>query len=80
MGEEFNKWRDKNPLRIFRKSKGWSQDDLAVAMQVSFSSVAAWEKGSMRPSDVNMDIIKSLVGSKVNIQWLKWMQNKPVNI
>ena len=37
-------------LKALRRQRGWSQEDLARELGVSFSTVNRWENGKARPS------------------------------
>lgn len=40
----------KEKLKILREKRGWSQEDLARAIDVSLSTVQRWEKRDVKPT------------------------------
>ncbi len=55
-------------IRDARKERGWTQDDLAVAVGVSRSAVAQWETGRSGQLSANLSRIASTLG--VNVEHL----------
>ena len=47
-------------IKYLRKLKGWSQEDLARELGVSFASVNRWENGKTKPSRLAQDKIKQI--------------------
>lgn len=48
-------------LKALRRQHGWSQEDLARELGVSFSSVNRWENGKAKPSKLAQARIKQLL-------------------
>ena len=48
-------------LKVLRRQYGWSQEDLARELGVSFSTVNRWENGKARPSRLAQKVIGALV-------------------
>ena len=51
-------------LKKFRQQKGWSQDDLAREIGVSFATVNRWENGKTKPSRLAIEKIQVVVKRK----------------
>ena len=47
-------------LKIIRQLHGWSQEDLARELGVSFATVNRWENGKTKPSRLAQDKIKHI--------------------
>ena len=47
-------------LKRIRKLHGWSQEDLARELGVSFATVNRWENGKTKPSRLAQDKIKQV--------------------
>lgn len=47
-------------LQEWRKGQGWTQQALAVKLNVSLATVARWEKGDVEPSPLALDALKRL--------------------
>ena len=45
-------------LKKMRQQRGWSQEDLARALGVSFATVNRWENGKTKPSRLAQEKIK----------------------
>lgn len=48
-------------LKKLRKEKGWSQEDLAHELGVSFSTINRWENGKTKPSKMAQAHINKLL-------------------
>ena len=48
-------------LKALRRQHGWSQEDLARELGVSFSTVNRWENGKAKPSKLAKKQIKRLL-------------------
>lgn len=56
-------------LKALRKQQGWSQEDLARELGVSFSTVNRWENGKAKPSRLAGNQIARLLGkNEINSQ------------
>ena len=51
-------------LRQLRQQQGWSQEDLARKLGVSFATVNRWENGKTKPSRLAVDKIQVVVKRK----------------
>ena len=47
-------------LKKLRQQQGWSQEDLARNLGVSFATVNRWENGKTKPSRINL-LMKMLI-------------------
>ena len=47
-------------LRQLRQQQGWSQEDLARKLGVSFATVNRWENGKTKPSRLAQEKIKQV--------------------
>ena len=47
-------------LKKLRQQKGWSQEDLARELGVSFATVNRWENGKTKPSRLAQEKIKQV--------------------
>ena len=47
-------------LKKLRRQKGWSQEDLARNLGVSFATVNRWENGKTKPSRLAQEKIKQV--------------------
>ena len=48
-------------LKRIRQRHGWSQEDLARELGVSFATVNRWENGKTKPSRLAQDKIKQII-------------------
>ena len=49
-------------LRQLRQQQGWSQEDLARKLGVSFATVNRWENGKTKPSKMAQSLINKISG------------------
>ena len=49
-------------LKKLRQQQGWSQEDLARNLGVSFATVNRWENGKTKPSKMAQSLIKKISG------------------
>src|SRR4051794_21352837 len=49
-----------NKLRSYREKEGWSQEDLALKLGVSRSSVIRWENEERKPYEYNISMLCEL--------------------
>ena len=47
-------------LKKLRQQRGWSQEDLARTLGVSFATVNRWENGKTKPSRLAQEKIKQV--------------------
>lgn len=76
MKEKLRQWKMDNPIRKFRKDKGYSQPDVAAILDVAVYSVQRWEDGSVNPSGENLVKLNKLI-NEFEGQWNEWKNNKP---
>ena len=50
-------------LKKIRQQKGWSQEDLAREIGVSFATVNRWENGKTKPSRLAQEKIKQVANT-----------------
>jgi len=48
-------------VKALRKALGWSQTDLARAMHVSFHTIARWERGVQKPSQLAIATLRRVL-------------------
>ncbi|MBR7130890.1 MAG: helix-turn-helix transcriptional regulator [Lentisphaeria bacterium] len=51
-------------LKKLRQRQGWSQEDLARNLGVSFATVNRWENGKTKPSRLSVEKIQVVVKRK----------------
>ena len=51
-------------LKKLRQQQGWSQEDLARALGVSFATVNRWENGKTKPSRLAVEKITAVAKRK----------------
>ena len=51
-------------LKTLRQQRGWSQEDLARALGVSFATVNRWENGKTKPSRLAVEKITAVAKRK----------------
>lgn len=49
-------------LKLFRETRGWSQEQLGFELEVSKAAVSKWEAGRAQPRLENLTEIRRLVG------------------
>ena len=50
-------------LKKLRQQQGWSQEDLARTLGVSFATVNRWENGKTKPSRLAQEKIKQVANT-----------------
>jgi transcriptional regulator with XRE-family HTH domain len=63
-------------LKMLRKARGWSQEDLALRLDVSAGSVGNWEMGPYEPHPKTLQKVASLF--EVNVRFLLHGEEDPV--
>ena len=53
-------------LKKLRRQQGWSQEDLARNLGVSFATVNRWENGKTKPSRLAQEKIKQVANTREN--------------
>jgi ribosome-binding protein aMBF1 (putative translation factor) len=69
---------ERNPLRVWRLKQppeGWNRSVLARQLEVSHTSVEAWEKGKRLPMVDAFAKIEKLTGITTQ-QWMDWFKSK----
>ena len=51
-------------LKKLRQQQGWSQEDLARTLGVSFATVNRWENGKTQPSHLAFEKINKIIKNK----------------
>jgi hypothetical protein len=77
--EALSPWQEKNPLRLWRLKQppeGWNRSVLARQLEVSHTSVEAWEKGKRLPVVDAFARIEKLTGIHSQ-QWMDWFNSRP---
>ncbi len=77
--EGLSAWQEKNPLRLWRLKQppeGWNRSVLARQLEVSHTSVEAWEKGKRLPVVNAFAKIEKLTGINSQ-QWMDWFDSRP---
>ena len=69
---DYPRWRNANPLRVWRIAHEQSMTAVASTIGVSHISVANWESGSSTPNEINMAKLAKLVGPGFAEAWEKW--------
>jgi hypothetical protein len=70
-------WREANPLRAWRRARGYSQVRAAGCLDVSRRCVQLWEAGLRLPWDDNFEGIKHLTGNAdIRSCWRAWLERK----
>lgn len=84
--EKLDKWREENPLRQFRKNKGWSHEDVAVKLGVSWSLIQVWEYGIVFGAAGNREFFPASKHFRAFLElkwpvkfedWHKWFKAMP---
>jgi DNA-binding transcriptional regulator YiaG len=76
--EALSPWQEENPLRLWRLKQppeGWNRSVLARQLEVSHTSVEAWEKGKRLPVVDAFAKIESLTGINSQ-QWMDWFNGR----
>ncbi len=63
-------------LKHLRKSKGWSQEELARNLGVSLNTVQRWEMGKNKPSKLATEKIRGLFDEVVEKAQLKLFEDE----
>jgi transcriptional regulator with XRE-family HTH domain len=72
-------WQAENPLRCWREvqpPEGWNRSLLARQLNVSHTSIAAWENGTKLPMVDAFAKIEKLTGISAT-KWMAWFDKKP---
>ena len=77
--DSLSPWQERNPLRLWRLKQppeGWNRSVLARQLDVSHTSVEAWEKGKRLLLVDAFAKIEKLTGITPQ-QWMDWFNSKP---
>lgn len=69
-----------NKLKETRKSKGFSQKELAFKVGVDQSRISAYEAGDDIPNDVAMNIIQVLNSPRLSLEYSSQMKSDVINM
>lgn len=78
--EVYRAWRERNPLRRWRRREGMSIAGTAGYLGVSFSAIQQWEAGSGIPGPENMQRIAEalcLTHTSLIEEWKEWHRSRP---
>jgi ribosome-binding protein aMBF1 (putative translation factor) len=76
--DHLSSWQERNPLRLWRLKQppeGWNRSVLARQLDVSHTSVEAWEKGKRLPLLDAFAKIEKLTGI-TSQQWMDWFDSE----
>ena len=68
-------WRERNPLREWRRVKGLTVADAAIMLRVSGNTLVKWERGGGTPSQERMARIAAVTRNRrIAQEWDTWKQ------
>jgi DNA-binding transcriptional regulator YiaG len=74
-----NEWKEKNPLRQFRKKQGLKQQTMAAMMGVSYHVVYRWESGMTEPTEEQLKMMGERIGiENLSEEWSEWIKARPI--
>jgi transcriptional regulator with XRE-family HTH domain len=71
-----DEWKERNPLLIWRREKGWSRSKLAKLCLVDQQAIYFWETGRRNPRLDNFISICHYTGITAQ-QWQTWLEERP---
>lgn len=74
------KWRERNPLRKWRKEHGLTLYNLAIELDRSYQTLNMWEAGVTMPADDNMANIAremNVPTATLAAEWERWKAAAP---
>lgn len=74
-------WIENNPLRVWRKARELTQNDVALMIGVGYHMVHSWEAGASIPNDAQMTLIAGAINEKqpeLERVWTEWKNEMPV--
>lgn len=77
LGSKHKAWREKNPLRVWRKEQGLSMMNASAVIGCGISTLQAWEYGSTQPQ---FDVVASHMGvtaTTLKRNWSAWTSKRP---
>ena len=78
--EQAAKWRDANPLRMWRRANNMPLVTLSGLVGVNVSSLSRLESGASRPADATLESLARVMESdpaELRKQWDNWMEERP---
>jgi len=76
--ETYTAWRERNPLRAFRRAHGLPLSAIAAALEVHTQTVAQWEWGGAVPTDAHMAALAALTKHPtLAARWMAWYREGP---
>lgn len=77
--EKEKKWREKNPLRIFRKRYGLQQQTIAAAMNTSYHAIYRMEGGLSEPDEDQYKVLAKIINDpELRGKWIGWLKDRPI--
>ena len=73
-------WLLKNPLKKWRKEKGWSQNRLASYLSLSSQTIYMWETGGRNPVNYWTELTSLMQYNnekKLQSEWRDWREEVP---
>jgi len=73
-------WREKNPLRKWRKKHDWTQAEAANFTDLSTQSIRNFESGGFAPNDASLEAMSALLGlttEQLKEVWKRWTNKRP---
>jgi transcriptional regulator with XRE-family HTH domain len=71
------RWRDRNPLRAYRKSKGLTIPAVCTRLGVGTTTLQKWEGGTATPTPENMKKLSKMMSTanaKLITEWESWLE------
>lgn len=77
--EKEKKWRERNPLRIFRKRHRLQQQSIAAAMKTSYHAIYRLEGGLSEPDEDQYKALAKIVNDPdLRDKWIGWLKDRPI--
>lgn len=73
-------WRERNPLRRWRREHSKTAADVAGEAQIAFASIGLWEAGGRTPSDVAYAALSAVMDrdeDSLRRAWSRWLAQRP---
>lgn len=80
LSEETQAWRERNPLRAWRKRQLLTMADVAGTTGLAFASVQLWESGGREPSDDAYARLAAYMDrneARLRRAWKRWLDTRP---
>jgi DNA-binding transcriptional regulator YiaG len=76
--DEYQQWRNRNPLKTWRNTSDVTLMRLAGDAQVSISTIQLWETGARTPKPAQFAILARITGhSHIAGAWRRWLNERP---